>query len=177
MMMKRGVAGLLGMLVLSMVLPLPVFGQGPGATVTATLTMGATACLIASPSSVSFGILAFTQPGAAPQPATVSISLHNCSAQAANVLARGGTATGVVGWAHALPPLGVCPVPNTFIQGVRESAGEEKRLSLTNQPFTTVQPGASTPVTLSFLPPCSGSAGGGQSITLTYTFTATAAGP
>jgi hypothetical protein len=176
MMMKRAVAGLLGLLVLSMLLPLPVFGQGAGATVTATVTMGATACLIASPSSVSFGILAFTQPGAAPQPATAPISLHNCSAQAANVLARGGGASGVV-WTHAPPPVTVCPLPNYFIQGARESAGEEKRLSLTNQPFTTVQPGASTPVTLTFLPPCAGSSGGGQSITLTYTFTATAASP
>jgi hypothetical protein len=173
--MKRGAAVLLGMLALATLVPLPVLGQGPGATVTATVTMGSTACLIASPSTVSFGILGFTQPGASPQPATASISLHNCSTQAVNVLARGSYTSGGAVWTHASPALGVCAVPNTFIQGVRGPTGEEQRLSLANQPLAAVQPGAANPLTLTFVPPCAGSSGGGQSITLTYTFTATAA--
>lgn len=172
--MKREVGVLLALLGLSVLLPLPAFGQGPAATVTATVTMGSTACLIASPNSVAFGIVAFTQPGAAPQTATASISLHNCSAQAVNVLARGSNASGGATWTLTPGSLGVCSTANTFIQGVRDSAESEKRLSLVNQPFTVVQPGVSTPITLTFLPPCTGSTGGGNSVTLTYIFTATA---
>jgi hypothetical protein len=177
----------------------PAAGQGPVATVSATVTLRST-CLIASPGSVGFGIVSFSQQGAAPQPATAQVTVTNCSPQAVTVLARGSQATGGgVTWNHPAPGAGVCSTsgsgslnggigngnagsiggggsgPSTFIQGVRDAAGAEKQFTLSDQPFKSIQAGAAEPVTLTFVPPCAGSGGGGQVMTFQYVFTATAA--
>jgi hypothetical protein len=176
----------------------PAAGQGAVATVSATVTLRST-CLIASPGSVGFGIVSFSQQGAAPQTVTAPIALNNCSPTAVTVLARGSQATGnQATWNLAAPGVSVCTPPtsgsganggisgglpgsggstqgiNTFIQGVRDASGVEKQLTTTDQTFKTVAAGATEPVTLTFVPPCAGSSGGGQSMTFQYIFTATA---
>jgi hypothetical protein len=177
----------------------PAAGQGPVATVSATVTLRST-CLIASPGSVGFGIVSFSQQGATPQAVTAPITLNNCSPQAVTVLARGSQATGNnVTWSHPASGAGVCTTsntgsigggigsgnglvigggatgPNVFIQGVRDATGTEKQLTLTDQTFKTIPAGATEPVTLTFVPPCAGSGGGGQVMTFQFVFTATTA--
>jgi hypothetical protein len=158
--------------------PLTSFSQtGPEATVTATLQI-ASSCLVVSPTAVDFGTLEFTQPStartsAAPAEATAAVSLRNCSSQSQSVLVRGGPAvgTGVI-WGHAPPGADVCIAPNLFIQGVRDASGTAKRLTIVDQTFKTLPAGATEPITLTLTPPCSGSTGAGQQLTVKYTFVA-----
>jgi hypothetical protein len=157
----------------------PVAGQsGPEATVTATLQI-ASSCLVVSPTAVDFGTLEFTQPAsarstAAPTEATASVSLRNCSSQSQSVLVRGGPAIGSgVLWGHAPPGADVCIAPNLFIQGVRDASGTAKRLTIFDQAFKSLQAGTTEPITLTLIPPCSGSTGTGHQMTVKYTFIAT----
>ncbi|MGD9891342.1 MAG: hypothetical protein AB7R89_01970 [Dehalococcoidia bacterium] len=159
----------------------PAAGQsGPEATVTATLRI-ASSCLIVSPTEVDFGSLEFTQPAgmrssAAPSEATAAVTIRNCSSQGQSILVRGGPAVGPgVIWGHAPPGADVCLAPNLFIQGVRDSSGTAKRLTIVDQVFKSLPAGATDPVTLTLIPPCSGSTGAGREVSVKYTFTATLA--
>jgi hypothetical protein len=162
----------------------PAVGQtGPEATVTATLRI-ASACLIVSPTAVDFGTMQFTQPAVAPRSvdslpaATATVSVRNCSSQAETVLVRGGPVTGGgITWSHAPPGADPCAGPNLFVQGVRDAARSERRLSLADQVLKTLPAGATEPVTLTLVPPCSGSVGAGTALTVTYTFIATLTEP
>jgi hypothetical protein len=161
--------------------PLSTFGQQAETTVTASVRI-ASSCLIVSPTAVDFGTLELTQPTAArsavaqPTEATATVSLRNCSSQNETILVRGGPATGAgVLWSHAPPGADVCIGPNLFIQGVRDAARSEKRLTIIDQAFKTMPAGASEPVTLTLTPPCSGSTGAGQTLTVKYIFVATLA--
>jgi hypothetical protein len=157
--------------------PLSAVGQQAEVTVTATLRI-ASSCLVVSPTAVDFGTVEFTRPPAtrpSPTPAaTATVSLRTCASQSQTILARGAPATGAgVLWAHAPPGADVCPGPNLFIQGVRDAAGVEKRLTVTDQVFKSLAAGAVEPVTLTLTPPCSGSTGAGETVTVKYTFVAT----
>lgn len=154
---------------------LPASGNGPVATVSATVTI-ASACLIASPSTVSFGLVSFSQPGRPPLVASSSIALHNCSPQAVSVLVRGSVATdssGSLVWTLATPTAGgVCPSLNTIVMGVRDGAGVEKSLTAIDQTYKSLPVNVSDPTSLTLAPPCIGSRGGGQVNTVQYIFTA-----
>jgi hypothetical protein len=177
--MRRGVlvatvSLVLGVAALS---ALPASGQSAETTVTATLRIAA-ACLTVSPTAVDFGTLELTPPdlaarASATPPATATVTLRNCAAQPETVLVKGGPATGAgVNWALA-PTADVCAGPNLFIQGVRDLSRGERRLTANEQPLKSLAPGAGEPVMLTLVPPCAGSTGAGQSITVKYTFTAT----
>lgn len=158
---------------------LPTFSQGSNVTVTATLRI-ASACLVVSPTAVDLGTLGLTQPGmsaahTASPPGTATVTVRNCSAQAETIMVKGGPASGPgVTWTHA-PGADVCVGPNLFVQGVRDLSRNDRRLTATDQPLKTLAAGASESVMLTLVPPCSGSAGAGQTITVPYTFTATLA--
>lgn len=174
-----------GLLALALILAYAAAGSAPTAgqvssevTVAATLRI-ASSCLIVSPTAVDFGTVEFTRPPAtrpSPTPAatTATVSLRNCSSQSETILVRGAPATGAgVLWGHAPPGADVCLGPNLFIQGVRDAAGAEKRLSITDQAFKSLPAGATEPIALTLTPPCSGSTGAGQTVTVKYTFVAT----
>jgi hypothetical protein len=157
--------------------PLTTFGQQAEATVTATLRI-ASSCLVVSPTAVDFGTLEFSQPAAmrpnsAPAEATAAVTLRNCSTQSQSVLVRGGPAVGPgVIWGHAPPGADVCVGLNLFMQGVRDASGAVKRLTIVDQPFKSLAAGAQDLVTLTLIPPCSGSLGAGQQVSVKYTFVA-----
>jgi hypothetical protein len=179
----RVVALLIGLVMVAVctgLSPLAMFGQQAEATVTATLRI-ASSCLVVSPTTVDFGSLEFTQPAGmrpngAPAEATAAVTIRNCSTQNQSVLVRGGPAvgTGVV-WGHAPPGADVCVGPNLFIQGVRDGSGTAKRLTIVDQVFKSLPAGGTEPVTLTLTPPCSGSTGAGQQLSVKYTFVATLA--
>lgn len=169
------------MLISLAALPVPTSGQQAEATVTATVRI-ASSCLVVSPTTIDFGTLEFTQPvaarGAAAElpEATATVSLRNCSSQGETILVRGGPATGTgVLWGHAPPGADVCIGPNLFIQGVRDASGSGKRLTIIDQTFKAMPAGGTEPITLTLIPPCSGSTGAGRSVSVPYTFVATLA--
>jgi type 1 fimbria pilin len=150
------------------------FSQSAETTVSATVRIAAS-CLVVTPAAVDFGTVEFTRAtavsNASPGVGAV-VSVRNCSQQSENVFVRGGVAgPASAQWAHA-PGQDVCAGPNLFIQGVKDNAQSERRLGSTAQLVKTLAAGATEPLTLTFVPPCAGSAGAGQTITLTYTFTA-----
>jgi len=160
---------------------LPAFGQSAEVTVSATLRI-ASSCLSVSPTAVDFGTLELTQPAAArsaaTQGATATVTVRNCSSQPETILVRGRAVTAPgVAWSHAPPAADVCAAPNLFSQGVRDGAAGEKRLTVNDQILKSLPPGAAEPVTLTLVPPCSGSTGSGQAITVVYIFTATLGEP
>jgi hypothetical protein len=155
---------------------LSVAGQPAEAVVTATVRISST-CVLVNPTAVDFGTLPFSQPGAA-QMGTAAVTLSNCSAQNQTILARGTAATGTgATWTHAPPGSDVCPGVNLFIQGVRDAAQVEKRLTVNDQPLKALAGGATETLTLTLVPPCTGSAGAGQAMTVRYIFTGTLAEP
>ncbi|MGH2583850.1 MAG: hypothetical protein ACRDJE_02945 [Dehalococcoidia bacterium] len=177
-MARRGVLAGLGLIVLSLLASsLMAFGQGAEVTVSATLRI-ASSCLSVSPTTVDFGTLELTQPAAvrsaATPSATATVTVRNCSSQPETILVRGRAVTAPgVAWSHAPAAADVCAGLNLFAQGVRDGAAGEKRLTVNDQILKSLSPGAAEPVTLTLVPPCSGSTGAGQAITVAYIFTAT----
>jgi hypothetical protein len=151
-------------------------GQSAETTVSATVRI-ASSCLVVTPTAVDFGTVEFTRSTTtavsnAPPGVGAVVSVRNCSQQSENVFVRGGVAgPASAQWAHA-PGQDVCAGPNLFIQGVKDTTQSERRLGSTAQLVKTLAAGATEPLTLTFVPPCAGSAGAGQTISLTYTFTA-----
>ena len=155
---------------------LPMRAQTPEAIVTATVRISST-CVIVNPTTVDFGTLPFSQPGAA-QAATVAVTLRNCAVQNETILTRGTTATGAnATWTHAPPGADVCPGPNLYIQAVRDAAQVEKRLTVNDQTLKSLSAGAMEALTLVLVTPCTGSAGAGQVMSTRYIFTGTLADP
>lgn len=157
----------------------PTFGQSAETSVTATLRI-ASACLTVSPNTVDFGTLELTQPGIAPAPATATVVLRNCSAQSETVLVRGSAAMASGNGLAAATPAwnlasgsNVCAGPNLFLQGIRDSARVEKQITAADQLLKPLPAGATESLVLTLVPPCAGSIGAGQTISVRYSFTAT----
>jgi hypothetical protein len=157
---------------------LPVFAADNG-TVSAQVIAGGTACLTV-PSSVDFGTAAFLAAGT--QTVTTgspNIAVSSCSTATETVLARGtdATAPGVVWTLTTTAPCPLAaPTTNQYNLGLRPIGGTgttDVFLSGTNGSLGTVA--ANT--TLTRIPimrmPCTGSAGAGQTMSMSYVFTAT----
>jgi hypothetical protein len=156
-------------------------GASPGpssdtGTVGAHVTVpSSAACLEVSTSSVDFGTLPL---GSEDQPGTPDVTVTNCSAVAADILAHGTDATGTgASWSlvnsaeTCADTLGV----DRYRLGL-EQAGAQTGLGTTNTLVESLVAGAAGTHTAHIFTACPGSTGSGAVMSMTITFLATTAG-
>jgi hypothetical protein len=157
----------------------PVFGADSG-TVNAQVNAGVTACITtttdAANSNVDFGTLPFNATGASVvSNGSPSITVTNCGSTTQSLLARGTDATGPSAtW--TLTSGSVCDTSGTVDQyklGI-STVATPTWLTSTNLGIGSQATASSTTYTPRLVMPCTGSQGNGQTMTMSYVFTATA---
>jgi hypothetical protein len=152
----------------------PVFAADSG-TVNAQIVVGGTACLTVS-SSVDFGTAQFQAPGSnGAIVGTPSVAVTSCSTATETILARGTDATAPgVQWtlATAAPCPIAAPTTNQYSLGLRLTGGSDTYLSTTNASLGSVAANGTLTRTPLMRMPCTGSAGQGQTMSMSYVFTA-----
>ena len=157
----------------------PVFGADSG-TVNAQVSAGVTACITtttdAANSNVDFGTLSFNATGASVvSNGSPSITVANCGSTTQSLFARGTDATGTSAtW--TLTNGTVCDTsgtPNQYRLGINPLAGP-LWLTTTNLNVASQMVSGSNTYVPNLVMPCTGSQGNGQTMTMSYIFTATA---
>jgi hypothetical protein len=160
---------------------MPVFAAD-NVTVTAQVIANGAACLTVSAngSNVDFGTAPFLA-GVGTTTVTVgapNVTVTSCSTGSETVLARGtdATAAGVVWTLITTAPCGSIPPPTTnqYNLGLRAGGNTpDTFLSTTNTSLGTVAANGTLGRTPIMRMPCTGSSGSGQTMTMSYVFTAT----
>jgi hypothetical protein len=156
----------------------PTFSQTPDGTVTATVNVNIGPCISVAPTSFVYAPAGFSSS----QPVTTTPSgtkpiVTNCSNQAENILARGSAATGPGGAAWELQGgvLQCSSGPDKYRHEIHQLGGSTMPLTLVNQTWEGSVPatGSDTRVLDGILTmPCTGSTGGGQTMSMSIFLTA-----
>ena len=158
---------------------MPVFGAD-NATVTANVVAGVTACITVTPSGAGQNVSFGTQPYNAPGSSAVSIGspniqVTNCGTGSATLLARGTDATNPVAtW--SLTNGTVCSSLSPQLDQYKLGFGGPvpTYLTTTNSTVASLGIGGQPFFQPVLVMPCTGSQGNGQTMTMSYIFTATA---
>jgi len=159
----------------------PTFSQTPDGTVTATVNVNIGPCIAIDPTSFTYASSGFSSGGTntTTLPNTTKPVVTNCSNQTENILARGGDAAGT-GAAWTLTGGSVNCVTqdlNTFRHEVKQtSTTDYMALTATNQLWesSVLSTTGNKTRTLDgrLTMPCTGSTGGGQTMTMSIFLTA-----
>ena len=157
---------------------LPGFGANDG-TVTAQVNVSSLEglCITIAPSGggqgVSFGTLPFNAFGNENvSDGSPDIQVTSCASGAQTLLARGTDATGA-GALWFIFDDATSENPNRYKLGLGNTPAGTTFLFLTNKTVGSVAVGATTTFTPKLVMPIDGSSGNGQTMTMTYLFTAT----
>ena len=150
----------------------PVFGAGNG-SVNAQVTAAAAAapCITVPSATVDFGTQPFNAAGNTNAAQAASIMVTSCGTAGQNLLARGTDATGT-GASWTLTTAAMCPATPVLDQ---YNLGLSPGGSLaTTDSVVRLMMGPGEPVTFSptITMPCAGSSGAGQTMSMSYVFTA-----
>jgi hypothetical protein len=172
-------AAALGVTAAAALVPLSALSADTG-TVNAQVVAGATACItVTSPTngaSVSFGSLAFSAtPGSSQGSGSPDITVANCSTGSESVLASGTNATGASStWALVGALANQCGNSlNQYRLGVRDANNTDLFLTAQNQTLGSVAANGALTRIPRITMPCTGSSGNGQTMSMSFNFTAT----
>jgi hypothetical protein len=161
---------------------MPIMAADSG-TVDAQVT-AATACILVTPDSLDFGTLPFSNVSQFSD-ASRSVSYTNCSSASVRVFGRGTDASGsdaggAFTWGISAPLPGCTGTPpnrywlNTLKPNERGGDDVVAWLSTSNQELEVIGPSATGTVDkIDLFMPCTGSLGGGSTMTFQIIFTAT----
>jgi hypothetical protein len=158
--------------------PLAAQGASSGA-VTAQVVAGGSPCItISSPSNlpVDFGSLAFSAtPGASQGTGNPDITVASCATSSESLLASGTNATsGNVTWTLAGTLANTCQnALNQYRLALRDQNQADLFLTTTNQSAGTLAANGTLTRTPRITMPCTGSVGGGLTMTMSFNFVAT----
>lgn len=159
----------------------PTFGQSPNGTVTATVTANIGPCISISPNSFTYTPATFstTTTTVTTIPNSAKPTVTNCSNQTENILARGSAATGATpNWTLQGGALNCASSLNAYRHEIQRSGGGEIfALTTTDQTWETSVPGTGGTGNTRLLDtiltmPCTGSSGGGATMTVQILLTA-----
>lgn len=159
----------------------PTFGQSPNGTVTATVTANIGPCISVSPTSFNYTAAQFSTSTTTVTtvPAGTKPTVTNCSNQTENIMARGGPATGATpNWTLQGPALNCATGSNAYRHEIKQSGGTSVlALSTTDQTWESAVPGTggsgnTRPLDSILTMPCTGSSGGGATMTVQIFLTA-----
>ena len=156
----------------------PVFSADGGAVnAQVTATAGPAACITLPAATVDFGTLPFNAAGASTVSLAAPIKVTGCANGGMVLLARGTDATSANA-AWTLTGTTMCPstpVSNQYNLGLSANGGASTDNLTTTDAVVWAQMGPSEEVskTPTIAMPCVGSIGAGQTMTMSYVFTAT----